>query len=70
MWHDLPENRQKINKDTNFLVHRGKALIKELAVINMEIAQMIVAEEGANHLPDWFLVEIVRDIPRLIEKGR
>ncbi|MBR6769768.1 MAG: AAA family ATPase [Lachnospiraceae bacterium] len=70
LWHDLPENRQKMNREANFLVHRGKALIKDLASINMEIARMVVAEEGMNRLPDWFLLEIVRDIPRLIEKGR
>lgn len=68
LWHDLPKNKQKMNKDSNYLTHRAKALIKELANINMEIAQMVIAEDNNSRLPDWFMVEIVRDIPRLIRK--
>jgi hypothetical protein len=52
------------------LAHRGKALIKELASLSLEIAQLVVADEGqdAGNLPSWLLVEIVRDLPRLVEK--
>ena len=51
------------------LAHRGKALIKELAAISLEMAQMVVAEgEHGETLPGWFMVEIVRDLPRLVEK--
>ncbi len=51
------------------LAHRGKALIKELAAISLEMAQMVVAEgEQGDTLPSWFMVEIVRDLPRLVEK--
>ena len=64
--HDLPENKQKMNREAQFLAHRGKALIKELSSINYEIAQMVVAEEDEERLPDWFMVEIVRDLPRLV----
>ena len=39
---------------------------KELAVINFEIAQMTVAADGAEALPDWFMMEIIRDLPRLV----
>ncbi|MBR5800838.1 MAG: AAA family ATPase [Lachnospiraceae bacterium] len=68
LWHDLPQNKQKMNKESNYLAHRGKALIKDLAQINIEIAQMVVSEDNNNRLPDWFMIEIVRDIPRLIGK--
>ena len=64
--HDVPENKQKMNREAQFLAHRGKALIKELSSINYEIAQMVVAEEDEERLPDWFMVEIVRDLPRLV----
>ena len=64
--HELPENKQKMNRDAQYLAHRGKALIKELSSINYEIAQMVVAEEDEKRLPDWFMVEIVRDLPRLV----
>ena len=51
------------------LAHRSKALIRDLANISLEIAQMTVSsnnEEGG--LPEWFVVEIVRDLPRLAAK--
>ena len=69
LWHDLPAKKQKLGKDTQFLVHRSKALIKQLATINMEIAQTVVSEEDGKSLPEWFLIEVVRDLPTLIAKG-
>lgn len=64
--HDLPRSRQKLNRENQYLVHRAKTLMKELARINQEIAQMVVASNQGETLPDWFLVEIVRDLPRLV----
>ena len=69
LWHDLPAKKQKLSKDTQYLVHRAKALIKELAAINPEIAQTVVTEEDGKSLPEWFLIEVVRDLPNLIAKG-
>lgn len=66
--HDLPEKKQKMGKDAIFLTHRAKALIKELSVINLEIAQMVVSADEGKVLPDWFMVEIVRDLPRLVSR--
>ncbi len=63
--HDLPENKQNMNRDAQYLAHRAKALIKELSQINYEIAQMVVSADESEVLPDWFMVEIVRDLPRL-----
>jgi AAA domain (dynein-related subfamily) len=51
------------------LAFRAKAMLKDLAAINLEIAQMVVAKsDDGSTLPGWFLVEIVRDLPRLMEK--
>jgi hypothetical protein len=53
------------------LAHQAKALIKQLAAISLEIAQMVVAsdaEGGDDSLPDWLMVEIVRDLPRIMVK--
>ncbi len=33
----------------------------------MEIAQTVVQADGDAALPDWFMLEIMRDLPRLIE---
>jgi hypothetical protein len=51
------------------LAFRAKAMIKELASINMELAQMVVSKENEQEaLPAWFMVEVVRDLPRLVER--
>lgn len=63
---ELPQDKQKIGKDAKFFVHRAKAMIKELASINAELAQMVVASDDEEALPDWFMMEIVRDLPRLV----
>ena len=64
--HELPANKQSLGKEGMYLVHRAKALIKELSVINYELAQMVVSAEDETTLPEWFMVEIIRDLPRLV----
>lgn len=63
---ELPESKQKMNRESQWLAHRAKSLIKELSIINYEIAQMVVSSEENQVLPTWFMVEIVRDLPRLV----
>ena len=63
--HDLPQNKQKMSKEVQNLTHRAKALMKDLSLINNEIAQMVVSADDGDILPEWFMVEIVRDLPRL-----
>jgi MoxR-like ATPase len=71
---ELPAEKENISLNHRQLAHRAKALIKELAAISWEIAQMVVAQEensgGSSQasLPGWFLVEVVRDLPRLVER--
>lgn len=65
--HELPENKKQLGKDGQFLTHRAKALIKELSSISYEIAQMVVSADEGKVLPEWFMIEIVRDLPRLIQ---
>lgn len=67
---ELPEDKTKMNKDAQFFTHRAKAMIRELSQINYELAQMVVAAEGDEVLPDWFMVEIVRDLPRLVNNRK
>lgn len=64
--HDLPENKQGLSSDKQNLVYRSKGLIRELSQISFEIAQSVVSGDGEESLPDWFLVELVRDLPRLV----
>jgi hypothetical protein len=70
---ELPPARADLSGDAVRLAHRAKALLTELAEISVEAAQLVVAdardevsEDGSDaRLPSWFMVEVVRDLPRL-----
>lgn len=63
---ELPKNKQDISSNQLAFIYRAKGMIKELSSINFEIAQMTVSADEGESLPDWFMVEIVRDLPRLV----
>jgi MoxR-like ATPase len=66
---ELPGSKDILTEHHKKLAHRAKALIKSLSTISLEIAQLSVAKsETGESLPDWILVEIVRDLPRLVQK--
>ena len=66
---ELPRDKQDLDRTTQQLTHRAKALLKDLSHINLEIAQMVVSSDEDKVLPEWFMVEIVRDLPRLVKNG-
>lgn len=65
---ELPKSKQDISGNMLSFIYRAKGMIKELSVINFEIAQMTVASDEADALPDWFMMEVIRDLPRLVSK--
>jgi hypothetical protein len=66
---ELPAERAGLGEAHRDLAHRAKALLKELAAISLEMAQVVVArEDDGSALPGWLMVEIVRDLPRLVER--
>lgn len=66
---ELPAEGTAVTEGQRELAHRAKALLKELASISLEMAQMVVSkQEEGDSLPGWFMVEVVRDLPRLVEK--
>lgn len=65
---ELPPDRNNLSGSALQLSVRAKALMKDLANISLEIAQLTVSPLDGEALPDWFMVEIVRDLPRLAEK--
>ena len=67
---ELPADKHKLNKNTQYLTHRAKALLKDLSHISLELAQMVVSADEGKVLPDWFMVEIVRDLPRLVRSEK
>ena len=62
---ELPKTKQDIRQDKLAFVYRAKDMIRQLAHINFEIAQMTVADDSGRSLPDWFVVEVARDLPRI-----
>jgi hypothetical protein len=65
---ELPPDKARLSGRSAELAFAAKGLLKDLANISLEIAQVAVAEEQNNGLPGWFLAEVVRDLPRLVEK--
>jgi hypothetical protein len=68
---ELPADAQNRSDTQRQFTHRAKALIKDLAAVSFEMAQLVVAadDDGAT-LPSWFMVEVVRDLPRLVVKKK
>lgn len=68
----LPPRKEKLTKKSQNLTHRSKALLKQLSRINVELAQLVLADEDADgqssSLPDWFMIEIARDLPRIANR--
>jgi hypothetical protein len=64
---DLPAEREAMGSDQKDLAHRAKALMRELAALSLEMAQMVVAKQDDDQVPSWFLLDLVRDLPRLVK---
>lgn len=67
---ELPSDEASIRSEHKRLAVTAKDRLKELTRISIEIAQSVVgANENGELLPDWFLIEIARDLPRLAGKS-
>ncbi len=67
----LPPERENVRPAHRHLVSQAKRVLVDLCDISVEMATVMVAEEtgdDARSLPDWFLVEVVRDLPRLAQR--
>ena len=65
---ELAADKASASPAARQLAHRGKALLVELAEISLEVSQLVIAadDDGRPVLPTWFLVEVSRDLPRLV----
>ncbi len=65
---ELPASREHASRSVRTFALRAKGLLVELAEISLECAQLVVAadDNGMPVLPSWFLVEVSRDLPRLV----
>ena len=67
---ELPNDEASIRSEHKRLAVTAKDRLKELTRISIEIAQSVVGpNENGELLPDWFLIEIARDLPRLAGKS-
>ncbi len=67
---ELPQDQNAIAPGHRDLAIRAKSLLKELSALSLEMAQMVVSPDGdGGSLPGWLTVEIVRDLPRLVERS-
>jgi MoxR-like ATPase len=67
----LPPDRDNVKPAHRHLASQAKRILVDLCDISVEMATVMVAEEtgeDARNLPDWFLVEVVRDLPRLAQR--
>lgn len=65
---ELPEATPAGSTPARELAHRAKALLSSLAEISLESAVVVVAPGDAAEdpdLPEWFRIEVLRDLPRL-----
>ncbi len=68
---ELPENSDNLAQETRAFTRSAKNLFVQLSGISLELAQLVVARgEDGGTLPDWFLVELARDQPRLVASQR
>jgi hypothetical protein len=66
---ELPKEGVKLSKAVRDLSMQAKDRLIQLSRISVEMAQLVIAaDEDGNALPDWFMVEIARDLPRLVGK--
>jgi len=66
---ELPADKEHGPAAGRPFAHRAKAMLFDLANLSLEMAQLVIAadENGEPVLPAWFLVEVTRDLPRLVQ---
>ena len=54
----------------NYAEHEGKPFYDGLIayITSGPVVKMVVSGEGGKPLPDWFLVELVRELPALVKR--
>lgn len=62
----LPISEHDLTEDGGHLVRRAQTLLHDLAGIDLELAQIAIVGSSDSCLPDWFLVEVMRDLPALV----
>ncbi|MBP6764018.1 MAG: AAA family ATPase [Rubrivivax sp.] len=65
---ELPARESEHGRDTRELAQNARSALKALARIDGELAQLVLTENDAGQrVPDWFVLDIARELPRLLE---
>ncbi len=66
---ELPERENQLGRDSRDLAQAAKGALKALARIDGELAQLVITENDAgDRVPDWFVLEIAKELPRLLQQ--
>ena len=66
---ELPAHEAQLNRESRELAQSAKAELKALARIDGELAQMVLTEnDQGERLPDWFVLEVAKELPRLLQQ--
>ncbi|ANH67602.1 AAA family ATPase [Mitsuaria sp. 7] len=66
---ELPEREAQLGRDSREMAQSAKSALKTLARIDGELAQLVLTEDdGGRRLPDWFVLEIAKELPRLLQR--
>lgn len=66
---ELPEEESAVRNEQKQMAIQAKNRIKDLARISVEMAQTVLSEgDDKQRLPAWFLVEVTRDLPKMVSR--
>lgn len=66
---ELPPRETELSHDAKALAQSARSALKALARIDAELAQLVLTEnEAGDRVPDWFVLDIARELPRLLEQ--
>ena len=66
---ELPAQEAESGRHGKELAASARAALKALARIDAELAQLVLTENDAGErVPDWFVLDIARELPRLLEQ--
>jgi hypothetical protein len=67
---ELPPDRDSVNARQRGLIQQSKRVLADLCEVSVEMATLMVADETGDtgrKLPSWYLLEVIRDLPRLAQ---
>jgi len=64
---ELPAAESALSRETRELAQQARNALKALARIDGELAQLVITENDAGvRVPDWFVLDIAKELPRLM----